>query len=282
MPSLDQPASPRPRPLVFAHANSFPAGTYRRLLSAFEAQGYTVFAIDKFGHDEQYPVTDQWPHLVAQLQALVHQVHAQTGQKPYLVGHSLGGILSLMCAARHPEQVRGVVLLDSPVVTGWRAGALRMVKRSPLLRRRFMPSAVSQRRRTAWASRDEASTHFAAKRLFARWHPEVLRDYVEAGLAEAHDEGGVTLSFDRGVETRIYDTLPHGLGRLLRLHPPRCPVAFVGGTRSRELRQAGLSGIRRLPDVRLRMVEGTHLFPMEKPTETVAVVSELLGAMHGG
>jgi pimeloyl-ACP methyl ester carboxylesterase len=39
---------------------------------------------------------------------------------PFLVGHSLGGFLSLMCAARHPELARGVLLIDSPVLGGWR------------------------------------------------------------------------------------------------------------------------------------------------------------------
>ena len=272
-------ASPAARgPLVFAHANSFPAGTYRHLLGLLESQGYQVFSVEKFGHDGRYPVTDQWPHLVEQLHELARGVQAECGQAPYFVGHSLGGILSLMCATRHPELARGVVLLDSPVVTGWRAGALRVVKRSPVLRQRFMPSAISERRRMQWGSRDEASAHFGAKRLFSRWDPQVLRDYMEAGLSDAQT-GGVTLSFDRAVETRIYDTLPHDLGRLLRAHPPRCPIGFVGGTRSRELRQAGLAGIRRLPDVRLRMVEGSHLFPMEKPAETAAVIRELLAGM---
>jgi pimeloyl-ACP methyl ester carboxylesterase len=246
-----------------------------------DSHGYQVFSVDKFGHDGRYPVTDQWPHLVEQLHELARGVHAECGQAPFLLGHSLGGLLSLMCAARHPGLARGVVMLDSPVVTGWRAGALRVVKRNPVLRQRFMPSAVSQRRRTQWPSREDAGAHFGAKRVFARWHPQVLSDYLEAGLHEA-PAGGVTLSFDRAVETRIYDTLPHDLGRLLRVHPPRCPVGFVGGTRSRELRQAGLAGIRRLPDVRLRMMEGSHLFPMEKPAETAAVIRELLAEMGGG
>jgi hypothetical protein len=34
------------------------------------------------------------------------------------------------------------------------------------------------------------------------------------------------------VETAIYNTLPHNLDRLLRRHPLKCPVAFIGGMQS--------------------------------------------------
>ncbi len=54
-------------PLVFSHANSFPAGTYRELFKLLRARGFSVKAVDKFGHDPHYPVTNNWPHLVQQL-----------------------------------------------------------------------------------------------------------------------------------------------------------------------------------------------------------------------
>jgi hypothetical protein len=53
--------------IVFSHGNSFPACTYRVMLDAVRARGFRVEAIDKFGHDPRYPVTDNWPHLVQQL-----------------------------------------------------------------------------------------------------------------------------------------------------------------------------------------------------------------------
>ena len=52
------------RPLIFAHANSFPAGTYDYLFAQLRARGFAVHALPRFGHDPAYPVTDNWPHLV--------------------------------------------------------------------------------------------------------------------------------------------------------------------------------------------------------------------------
>ena len=133
--------------IVFSHGNSFPASTYRVMLDSLRARGFTVHAIEKYGHDPRYPVTDNWPHLVQQLADFAaQQKAADKGQAPILVGHSLGGILSLMCAARHPELARAVVMLDSPVLGGWRAGAVRVVKRTALMQR-LSPAQTSRRRR---------------------------------------------------------------------------------------------------------------------------------------
>ena len=60
------------------------------------------------------------------------------------------------------------------------------------------------------------------------------------------------------------------------LRPPRCPVAFVGGTRSMELRQAGAAASKKLAGENWRWMEGSHLFPFEKPDETAELVLELL------
>ena len=40
--------------IVFSHANGFPAGTYRQLFEAWRAAGFTVHAVEKFGHDPRW------------------------------------------------------------------------------------------------------------------------------------------------------------------------------------------------------------------------------------
>lgn len=264
------PPSPAPC-IVFSHGNGFPASTYRTLLESLRQRGYAVSAIEKFGHDPAYPVTDNWPHLVRQLADFAaQQKAARQDQAPILLGHSLGGILSLMCAARHPELARAVVMLDSPVLGGWRAGAVRVVKRTALMQR-LSPAQVSRRRRDQWDDREAVYQHFLGKKVFARWDPGVLRDYVDHGTVDA--EGTWRLAFQREVESRIYETVPHNLDALLRRHPLRCPLAFIGGLQSREMRQVGgIDATARLARGRVMMMDGTHLFPMEKPLATAAAI----------
>lgn len=258
--------------LVFSHANGFPAGTYRKLFEAWRHAGWQVLAPDRLGHDPAYPVVSNWRPTRDELIAFIERSGAV--RPVHLVGHSLGGYVSLLAACRRPDLAASVVLIDSPVLSGWKAHSVRMAKATRLISH-VTPGRVSQRRRHQWPSADEALSHFAAKRAFGRWDPEVLQDYIAAGF-EADPAGGLRLAFRREVETRIYNTLPHHLGALLRRHPPRCPVSYLAGTQSSEGRQVGLAATRHLVKDRLAWLEGSHLFPMERPLETAAAVLRLL------
>ena len=262
--------------IVFSHGNSFPASTYRVLFDSLRQRGFEVSAVEKFGHDPQYPVTNNWPHLVQQL-ADFARAQQGDGEPAFLVGHSLGGILSLMCAARHPELARGVLLIDSPVLGGWRATTLGLAKRTPLIGA-LSPGRISQRRRNHWPSIEAALDNFQHKKSFAQWDPQVLRDYVEHGTIERNSErnGERYLSFDRDIETAIYNSLPHKLDSLLKRKPLKCPAAFIGGTHSAEMRQAGVELTHQVVKGRIMMLDGSHLFPMEKPLATAAAIEASL------
>jgi pimeloyl-ACP methyl ester carboxylesterase len=262
--------------IVFSHANSFPASTYGVLFKSLRSRGYTVKAVDKFGHDPKYPVTNNWPLMVQQLHDLARRETDKAGEPAWLVGHSLGGFLSLMCAARHSELARGVLLIDSPILGGWRATTLGVIKRTQLVGS-VSPGAVSRRRKNAWPDKDAVLAHFRHKKAFAKWDAQVLEDYVNHGTHEV--DGQCVLAFDRDVETAIYNTLPDNLDRLLKRHPLKCPVAFIGGTRSEEMKQVGMTMTEQVVKGRIMMLDGSHLFPMEKPLATAAAIEASLRGM---
>ena len=54
-------------PIVFSHGNSFPSGTYNVLFGHLRQRGFDISAVERFGHDPRFPVTNNWPHLVEQL-----------------------------------------------------------------------------------------------------------------------------------------------------------------------------------------------------------------------
>ena len=264
-------------PVVFSHGNSFPASTYRVVRDSLRNRGFEVHALEKLGHDPKYPVTDNWPHLVQQLADFARVRAERAGGPVFLVGHSLGGFLSLMCAARHPELARGVVLVDSPILGGWRANTLHVVKRTPLMKS-ISPGAVSRKRRNSWEHREAVFAHFRSKKAFAKWDEQVLHDYIDHGTFDGDKGGedGRELSFDRDVETAIYNTLPHNLGALLRAHALKCKAAFIGGRQSAEMKRVGMAMTEQVTKGRITMMDGTHLFPMEKPLATAAAIEAAL------
>jgi pimeloyl-ACP methyl ester carboxylesterase len=260
------------RPILhFAHANSFPAGTYR-VFFAHLREHYDAQSLDMHAHNPRYPVGNGWQALA---QELIDELATRYTSPVILVGHSMGGMLSLMAAKDRPELVRCVLLLDAPVVAGWRAVLLRTAKRLGV-DNKFSPARFSARRRNVWPDADVAFRHFAAKPMFAIWPPQVLRDYVEHGVVP--HAGGVTLRFTRESETAVYRSLPHHIGSLVRRAFP-VPVGFVGGADSVECRQAGLAATRRLVGRHFTQVGGGHLFPMESPAAAADAVHRMIQSL---
>ena len=135
--------------IVFSHANSFPSSTYRVLFKHLQTRGFAVKALEKYGYDERYPVINNWPLVVQQLVDFARQTVDQTGEPVWLVGHSLGGFLSLMAASRCTEIARGVVMIDSPILGGWRSKAVSVMKTTQMMGS-LSPGAVSRQRRNSW------------------------------------------------------------------------------------------------------------------------------------
>lgn len=267
--------------LLFSHANGFPAPVYGVMLDAL-ASRFRIERPARIGHDPRYPVSLDWPHLVDELAARVEAASGDA-RRIWLVGHSLGGYLSLLAAHRLSgsalaSRLAGVVMLDSPLIAGWRARLVSLGRRTGL-DNLVMPTRATLQRRKHWPDTDAVRSHFLAKPAFARWDSRVLEAYVEHGTRRA-DDGARELAFEREIEYQIYRSLP--TTSLSGLTPKlRVPVGFLAGTRSRELRNAGTAATRRLVGSRWAWIEGSHLFPMERPLETAQAVAAMIDRIIG-
>jgi len=257
--------------LHFSHANGFPAACYRKFFAGL-APEYRVGSINCIGHDPAYPVTDGWPHLLAQL---IDHLERRNRAPVVGVGHSLGGYLTFMAAVQRPELFKCIILLDAPIIGYFKGHAFGMLKRLGLVDR-ITPAHGTRERRRDWATQEEMIAHFQRRKLFRHFDPECLRDYAELGTVR--ESGRLRLAFDPEVEYRIYRSVPHDL--VYYCNRLRVPAGFIGGRQSDVLRRVGLAHTRR--SFRVKRIEGGHLFPFERPQAAAEAVRQMAGELLGG
>ena len=257
--------------VFFAHANGFPSATYAKLFAAL-APDFSVRHLEQHGHDPRFPVNDNWDNLVDEL--ILHL--QQAGEPVWGVGHSLGGVLHYHAALRHPELYRGVVMLDSPLLTGVDRLVIRAAKRFGFIDR-ITPAGRTVGRREAFRDFTEARDYFAGKTLFRRFDPECLDAYVRHGLRE---EGqGLRLRFDPATEISIYRSVPHTVpGRPQQL---QVPLAVVRGRHSRVVMPHHARQVARVPRGEYHSLSGGHMFPLERPQDTARLLRELFSRWQG-
>jgi pimeloyl-ACP methyl ester carboxylesterase len=258
----------------FAHANSFPASVYRKMLNKL-AERHEVGYLDTIGHDPAFPITDCWPHLVDE--SIRHIERSYAG--PVVgVGHSLGGFLMFYAARRRPDLFRAVVILDSPLMGPRRSFGIWLAKRLGFIQR-VTPGGNTLKRRDNWASVDMVHDYFARKPMFARFDPECLADYAEHGTQD-DGQGGRRLKFRPRVEHDIYATLPHNFpchkGR------QKVPTGFIAGADSDVLSDADIHYMRRHFGIEVESHPGGHLFPLERPIETAEHILALVERLRHG
>lgn len=251
--------------IFFAHANGFPSATYGKLFAAL-APTYAVQHLGQHGHDPRFPVTDNWQNLVDEL---LHHLEQQDAPV-WGVGHSLGGVLHLHAALRCPQYYRGVVMLDSPVLTRADQWLIQAAKRWGFIDR-ITPAGRTLGRREAFADLDSARRYFAGKALFRHFDPECLEAYLQHGLEQA--DGGLRLRFDPATEISIYRNIPHASPL-----PPRqlqVPLAMVRGAQSRVIRRHHALGVRGMARGEYHSLPGGHMFPLERPLDTASLLMNL-------
>ena len=251
--------------VFFAHANGFPSATYGKLFAGL-APDYQVSHLPQHAHDPRFPVGDNWLLLVDEL---IHHLEQQP-EPVWGVGHSLGGVLHLHAALRCPALYRGVVMLDSPVLTLADQWLIRMAKRWGFIDR-ITPAGRTQGRREAFADLEQARAYFASKTLFRGFDPDCLEAYLEHGLKR--DGEAWRLSFDPAIEMGIYRSIPH-----TRPAPPqqlRVPLAMVRGSQSRIVKAHHAQAVRRMPLGENHSVTGGHMFPLERPDDTARLIKNV-------
>ncbi len=253
----------------FAHANGFPAGSYKTFFHYFQETGrYTVIANEKYGHQHRFPVTNNWPHLVEEL---IHFVKQQP-QPVIAIGHSFGGVISFMAACKYPELFKGLIMLDPPVITGVESWAIHFLKKTPYIDK-VTPAGKSKNRRHFWPVETDLTSKFRRSKLFKNFDPRCLSNYVNSATIKKGEH--LALVFDPQIETEIFRNMPTNLAKFKQ--KLTIPSALIMGEHSDVSPAYFFKRFAKLNNnIELHTINAGHMFPLEKPQETFALIDQII------
>lgn len=170
------------RGLVFVHGGGANAHWWTHVAARF-AEEFRVLALDLSGHGDSdhrstYSLEDWTDEVMA--------VAAAGGivGRPVLVGHSMGGFVTIATAALHPEDVAGVIVCDSPVT-----------EPDPEVGAYHVRDAFGRER--TYATEDEALARFRTVPAQPHYLHYVMDHVARRSLRRV--EGGWRWKFDRSV-----------------------------------------------------------------------------------
>ena len=273
-------------PLIFAHANGYPPESYRQFLKAFQDRYQITALYLRPLHPGSNPLDlKDWrlfrDDYLDYLDWYVEQSWSRPG--PLVgIGHSLGGMTTLMAAMVRPEMFRCLILIEPVLLRRFRGGIVRYLARLGFLRRFFPLIRGTLKRKTHFSDRQAMFENYRSKPVFSGLSDQVLDDYV-SGLAAQRPDGSVDLKYPPKWESRIYETAGTA-DRFVwdNLARVPCPVLVLRGERTDTLFSDVLDGmINGLPQGRgITVPEAGHLLPLEAPEKTSQLVEDFLSELE--
>ena len=261
----------------FAHANGFPAQSYRQMFNALPDYVHLV-AKDKYAHDHRFPLVDHWHNQVDEMIEFVakQQENPAFAARPTIaVGHSFGAVLSYLACCKRPDLFQGLVMLDPPLITGAASFVFQMAKRTRFIDK-LTPAGLTRIRRKTWHIDNDLLKYFKSKALFKDMKDQCIKDYIEAVMQQ--DKHQLKLNFEVQVEADIFRTIPTNLNK--QYGKLQCDAYLITGKETKvcvpALYNRFLKGNPTMKHVKLD--KGGHMYPLEYPELVAEKITKLITA----
>lgn len=264
--------------LHFAVANGFPPGVYTPLLMPFTGQ-YRVISLPPRALWGSPPPAEQVNWRDSVTRDLLDGLRHHNLRNVIAVGHSFGGIASMLAVLAEPERFKALILLDPTILSHEVIAGLEALKAQDAMDQMPLAARALKRRRD-FASHDEAFDYFRVRSLFADWDDAALKLYVQHGT-RASEGGGVTLTWTPEWEAYYFMNGYTGIWSDLPALDGQVPTLIIRGAESDTFIASSAEEVRRLlPSAHYAEVAGHgHLFPMSNPAETGRLMKSFLDAL---
>lgn len=279
-PLLELGGQPDAPPLHIACANGFVPATYEPFYRHFTANYRLICAPPRALWSDRLPPPpvssagwmDAMRDMVAALDA--HAIH-----RSIAIGHSLGGIVSLLAAIEQPERFKALILLDPTILTPDIYAMLRKAQSAGMADQHPLAQGARRRRRD-FDSYADAFDYFKGKPLFEDWHPDALQQYVHAGLIAT--DNGYTLAWSPEWEAYYFSTGYTQTWDVLPRLSPDIPTLIIRGSQSDTFEASSAEKVRDLlPSATHITLDGHgHLFPHSAPDQTAEIVGDWLKQLN--
>lgn len=260
--------------LHIAPANGFPIQSYQPLIDDL-AQDYQLVHLPPRAVWEDEPVPSEhrsWKETVARDLDQGMQQHRLNNVIG--VGHSFGGIATLLTVIANPERFKALVLLDPTIFSSLMLWGLWIKQR---LRIDDPMSKGAERRRDRFDSYQEADDRLRKKALFADWDEHAFQGYIDSMMIDPL-KGDVRLRWAKAWEAYYFRTIYTGIWRDLPKLNGQLPILTIRGGTSDTLTASVAQRLQKLlPDmVYHEMVGHGHLFPHSAPRQTAQIIRRFL------
>ncbi|MBS0622578.1 MAG: alpha/beta fold hydrolase [Verrucomicrobia bacterium] len=102
-------------PIILVHGRACHQGIWKPLRNFLEKEGYQNIYSLNLDRRRLWISAKTLSEYEEQLDRFIKKVIAETGRKPILIGHSMGGLLSAGAAVRLPESIEAVITLAAPL-----------------------------------------------------------------------------------------------------------------------------------------------------------------------
>ena len=256
--------------LLFAHANGFPAGSYKQLFSQLE-DDFNIIAIDKLGHNPAYPINNNWSNVAEELIKYIEQ-HADG---PVIgVGHSMGGMATFLAAYQRPELFSQVIMLDPPLAMSYGSLAFYLAKKTGQIDK-LTPAGKTQYRKTQWDNRQACYDNLAPKGLFKGFSEQGVWDYIDSATKQRAD-GKLHLHYSVDAECTAFRTVPDNMEfKRKPLAVPGTLVRFSDGV----IRPYFAQRLAKLHKMDCRTVAGGHMLPLQEPEGVGKLIKGIVASL---